>query len=337
MSDDVMEIVSHIDKKYYEGKTILVTGGAGFIGSWMCEALLALDSHVICIDNFSSGQTSNIAHLHSNPNFKLVEWDVSEPFDVDEPVDYVFHLASRAGPFEFSHFPIEIIRSNTIGTMHALEIAHKYHAKFLFTSTSETYGNPTVFPTPETYRGNVNAIGPRGCYDEAKRCGEALCMAYLHQKNVDVRIARIFNTYGPRIRADGIYGRVIPRFLNQMLNDRPVTIFGNGSQTRCFCYVIDTVIGLLRFAAYEGCTGEVINVGGTNEMTIMELAKCLYTITGKTPNIEYHQMPKDDPTRRLGDMTKAEALLSWTPQVSLEDGILHIIQRDYESVQINSK
>ncbi|MDD2285806.1 MAG: GDP-mannose 4,6-dehydratase, partial [Paludibacter sp.] len=297
--------------------------------------LLALDARVICIDNFSSGKTSNIAHLHSNPNFKLVEWDVSEPFDVDEPVDYVFHLASRAGPFEFFHFPIEIIRSNTIGTMNALEIAHKYHAKFLFTSTSETYGDPNVFPTPETYHGNVNAIGPRGCYDEAKRCGEALCMAYLHQKKVDVRIARIFNTYGPRIRADGIYGRVIPRFLDQMLNDRSVTIFGNGSQTRCFCYVTDTIIGLLRLAAYEGCTGEVINVGGTNEMTIMKLAKCLYTITGKTPNIEYHQMPTDDPTRRLGDMKKAEEFLSWKPQVSLEDGILRIIHDDYESIQIN--
>jgi len=329
MSEDIIEIVSHIEKRYYEGKTILVTGGAGFIGSWMCEALLALDARVICIDNFSSGQTSNIAHLHSNPNFKLVEWDVSEPFDVDEPVDYVFHLASRAGPFEFSHFPIEIIRSNTIGTMNALEIAHKYHAKFLFTSTSETYGDTNVFPTPETYHGNVNAIGPRGCYDEAKRCGEALCMAYLHQKNVDVRIARIFNTYGPRIRADGIYGRVIPRFIDQTLKKQPITIFGDGSQTRCFCYVTDTVTGLLRLAAYDGSTGEVVNIGGTHEMTILELAKLINDVIGSHGEYEFSAMPKDDPKRRLPDTRKAEKMIGWMPDVSVEEGLGRIITLKY--------
>ena len=324
--DEVSEIVSKIDSKYYNEKTVLVTGGAGFLGSWLCDALLALGAEVICLDNYSSGQEENIHHLLENPKFTLMVHDVSEPFTIEKKLDYVFHLASRAGPFEFAEFPIEIIRSNTIGTMQALEIAAENNAKVLFTSTSETYGEPAVFPTPETYRGNVNAVGPRGCYDEAKRCGEALCMAYLRQKNVDVRIARIFNTYGPRIRADGIYGRVIPRFVDQILNDRPITIFGDGLQTRCFCYVTDTVAGLLRLAAYDGCTGEVVNIGSSHEMTILELAETIAEICRKKLNLEYHPMPQDDPTRRLPDTTKAKELLDWTNSISVGDGVIQLIK-----------
>ena len=323
--DEISEIVSKIDSKYYNEKRVLVTGGAGFLGSWLCEALLALGAEVICLDNYSSGQEDNISHLLRNPRFTLMVQDVSEPFTIENRLDYVFHLASRAGPFEFAEFPIEIIRSNTIGTMQALEIAAENNSKFLFTSTSETYGEPAVFPTPETYRGNVNAVGPRGCYDEAKRCGEALCMAYLRQKNVDVRVARIFNTYGPRIRADGIYGRVIPRFVDQVLNDRPITIFGDGSQTRCFCYVTDTVAGLLRLAAYNRCTGEVVNIGSSHEMTILELAKTIAEICGKELNLEYHPMPQDDPTRRLPDTKKAKELLDWTNNISEDAGIIQLI------------
>ena len=324
--DEVSEIVSKIDSKYYNEKTVLVTGGAGFLGSWLCEALLALGAEVICLDNYSSGQEENIRHLLKNPKFTIMVQDVSEPFAIERKLDYVFHLASRAGPFEFAEFPIEIIRSNTIGTMQALEIAAENNAKFMFTSTSETYGEPAIFPTPETYRGNVNAVGPRGCYDEAKRCGEALCMAYLRQKNVDVRIARIFNTYGPRIRADGIYGRVIPRFVDQVLNDKPITIFGYGSQTRCFCYVTDTVAGLLRLAAYDGCTGEVVNIGSSHEMTILELAKTIADICAKGLNLEYHPMPQDDPTRRLPDTRKAKELLDWTNSISVETGVKQLIK-----------
>ena len=323
--DEISEIVSKIDSKYYNEKRVLVTGGAGFLGSWLCEALLALGAEVICLDNYSSGQEDNISHLLRNPRFTLMVQDVSVPFTIENRLDYVFHLASRAGPFEFAEFPIEIIRSNTIGTMQALEIAAENNSKFLFTSTSETYGEPAVFPTPETYRGNVNAVGPRGCYDEAKRCGEALCMAYLRQKNVDVRVARIFNTYGPRIRADGIYGRVIPRFVDQVLNDRPITIFGDGSQTRCFCYVTDTVAGLLRLAAYNRCTGEVVNIGSSHEMTILELAKTIAEICGKELNLEYHPMPQDDPTRRLPDTKKAKELLDWTNNISEDAGIIQLI------------
>lgn len=332
--DEISEIVSKIESKYYYRKTVLVTGGAGFLGSWLCEALLALGAEVICLDNYSSGQEENIHHLLENPKFTLLIHDVSEPFTIEKKLDYVFHLASRAGPFEFAEFPIEIIRSNTIGTMQVLEIAAKNNAKFLFTSTSETYGEPAIFPTPETYRGNVNAVGPRGCYDEAKRCGEALCMAYLRQKNVDVRIARIFNTYGPRIRADGIYGRVIPRFVDQVLNDRPITIFGDGSQTRCFCYVTDTVAGLLRLAAYDGCTGEVVNIGSSHEMTILELAKAIAEICGKELNLEYHPMPQDDPTRRLPDTRKAKVLLEWSNEISEEIGIMQLINHTHEVLEI---
>ena len=332
--DEISEIVSKIESKYYYRKTVLVTGGAGFLGSWLCEALLALGAEVICLDNYSSGQEENIHHLLENPKFTLLIHDVSEPFTIEKKLDYVFHLASRAGPFEFAEFPIEIIRSNTIGTMQVLEIAAKNNAKFLFTSTSETYGEPAIFPTPETYRGNVNAVGPRGCYDEAKRCGEALCMAYLRQKNVDVRIARIFNTYGPRIRADGIYGRVIPRFVDQVLNDRPITIFGDGSQTRCFCYVTDTVAGLLRLAAYDGCTGEVVNIGSSHEMTILELAKAIAEICGKELNLEYHPMPQDDPTRRLPDTSKAKVLLELSNEISEEIGIMQLINHTHEVLEI---
>lgn len=324
--NEISEIVSKIDEKYYQNSTVLVTGGAGFLGSWLCEALLALGAEVICLDNYSSGQEENIYHLIENPKFTLMVQDVSEPFTIKKKLDYVFHLASRAGPFEFAEFPIEIIRSNTIGTMQALEVAAYNNAKFLFTSTSETYGEPAIFPTPETYRGNVNAVGPRGCYDEAKRCGEALCMAYLRQKNVDVRIARIFNTYGPRIRADGIYGRVIPRFVDQVLNDRAITIFGDGSQTRCFCYVTDTVVGLLRLATYDGCTGEVVNIGNSHEMTILELAKTIAEICGKELNLEYHPMPQDDPTRRLPDTRKAGQLLGWKASVSVREGVMNLLK-----------
>lgn len=323
--DEITEITSKVNASYYAEKTVLVTGGAGFLGSWLCESLLALGAEVICVDNFSSGREENIAHLRKHPHFTFMLQDVSELFFVDVPVDYVFHLASRAGPFEFAEFPIEIIRSNTIGTMHALEIAAKSRARFLFTSTSETYGEPAVFPTPETYRGNVNAVGPRGCYDEAKRCGEALCMAYLRQKGVDVRIARIFNTYGPRIRADGIYGRVIPRFLDQVVQGKPVTVFGDGLQTRCFCYVTDTIVGLLRLAAYDGCMGEVVNIGSSHEMTVLGLAQLIADVCGKETNISYHPMPQDDPTRRLPDVSKAEELLRWRAEVPVSDGVRRLL------------
>jgi UDP-glucuronate decarboxylase len=326
--DEITEITSQINPKYYDGKTVLITGGAGFIGSWVCESLLALGANVICIDNFESGKIENISHLKSNSNFTFREHDVSIPFDSNVHLDYVFHMASRTGPFSLAYYPIETIRANTIGTMHALDIAAQHHAKFTYTSTSEIYGEPSVFPTPETYWGYANSIGPRSSYDESKRCGEAMCMAYLKEKAVDVRIVRFFNTYGPRIRADGIYGRVIPRFIDQITHDKSVTIFGDGKQTRSFSYVTDTVIGFLRLAAEDGLTGEVVNIGSPDEITIMELAETIYQILGKTPNYEYHPMPQDDPHRRLPDITKAEKLLSWKAKISLKEGINQMIMND---------
>lgn len=239
------EIAGHVRDLPFPGRTALVTGGAGFLGSWLCGVLLSCGAEVICLDNFSSGRRSNIAEFSSRPGFACIEQDVSAPLRIErDSLDYIFHLASRASPPEFYAYPIDILRSNTIGTLNTLEVARKYGARYLFTSTSEIYGNAAVFPTPETYHGNVNALGVRGCYDEAKRAGEAYCMAYFRQYGVDITIARIFNTYGPMMRADGIYGRVIPRFIHQALHGEPVTVFGDGSQTRRLCYVSDQVEAL---------------------------------------------------------------------------------------------
>ena len=211
---DVKEIIRNLGEISFEDKVILITGGAGFLGSWLCDVLVEQGARVICVDNLSSGLESNISHLLNEENFKFMRHDISEPLKLDEKrVDIIMHLASRASPLEFDKYPIEIIRANTLGTMNMLELARKYGARFLFTSTSEVYGDAEIIPTPETYNGNVNPVGIRGCYDESKRCGEALCMAYLRQYDLDVRIARIFNTYGPRMRADGVYGRVVPRFI----------------------------------------------------------------------------------------------------------------------------
>ena len=245
----------------FEDQTVLVTGGAGFLGSWMCEVLIAQNAKVICLDNLASGREQNIEHLKENENFSFLRHDISQPVILDTKVDFILHMASRASPLEFEQFPIQIMKANTLGTWIALGIAKKNKARLLFTSTSEIYGESQIIPTPETYHGNVNTLGIRGCYDEAKRAGEATCMAYMRQHGVDVRIVRIFNTYGPRMRADGYYGRVVPRFIMQALRNEPITIFGDGSQTRSFCYVTDQIEGLLRFIAKDGLKGEVINIG----------------------------------------------------------------------------
>ncbi|RLI86354.1 MAG: SDR family NAD-dependent epimerase/dehydratase, partial [Archaeoglobales archaeon] len=248
IQEGMNEILKNLGDVSFEDQTVLVTGGAGFLGSWLCDVLVSQSARVICLDNLASGLESNITHLLDQENFKFVKHDISQPIYFDEKIDVVMHLASRASPLEFDKFPIQILKANTLGTWIALGIAKKHKARFLFTSTSEVYGNPEVVPTPETYNGNVNPIGVRGCYDESKRAGEAMCMAYMRQHKLDVRIARIFNTYGPRMRADGVYGRVIPRFIKQALNNEPLTIFGDGKQTRSFCYVTDQIEGLLRLA-----------------------------------------------------------------------------------------
>ena len=325
---DIEEIITNLGdiSKSIEGTNVLVTGGAGFLGSWICDVLVEQGAKVTCLDNLASGLKSNISHLMKKDNFKFIQHDVTQPIFFDEKIDVVMHLASRASPFEFEKYPIQILKANTLGIWVALGIAKKHKAKFLYTSTSEIYGDAKEIPTTEEYRGNVNPIGPRSCYDEAKRCGESYVMAYKLQHDLDIRIARIFNTYGPRMRAEGVYGRVIPRFIEQALSNNPITIFGDGSQTRSFCYVTDQVEGLLKLAFSERAKGEVVNIGSDKEMTILELAKLVNDLTNSSSEMEFQPLPEDDPPRRKPDITKARRLLQWEPKVELEEGLRRMIE-----------
>jgi len=319
--EDVNAILHNLGDISFRGQTVLVTGGAGFLGSWICEVLISQGANVICLDNLSSGLETNLSNLLGCKGFKFIKQDVSDSFELESKVDLVLHLASRASPFEFEKFPLEILKANTFGTLNALEIAREHGARFLFASTSEVYGNPSLVPTPESYFGNVNPVGVRGCYDESKRCGEAYVMAYRKQYAMDIRIARIFNTYGPRMRADGIYGRVTQRFIAQALNGEPITIFGTGEQTRSFCYMTDGIEGLLRLAHFEEASGEIINIGNDKEITVMELADTIINLTNSASEIVFYPLPEDDPLKRCPDITKARDILSWKPRVKLEDGL----------------
>ena len=296
------------------------------MGSWMCDVLIDYGARVICIDNLASGLKSNIAHLMNSENFSFIEHNISKPLFVEDRLDLVVHMASRASPFEFKHYPIEILKANTIGLMNSLGIAKKHGARLLYTSTSEIYGNPLVVPTPESYYGNVNAIGPRGCYDEAKRCGEAYVAAYKMQHGLDTRTARIFNTYGPRMRFDGIYGRAIPKFIDQALHGLPITIFGDGSQTRSFTYLTDQIEGLLKLAALDRAKGCVINIGDDKETTVLEMAKLVLKLTNSRSVIEYSPLPQDDPLRRKPVIDRARDILGWKPKVVLEAGLARTIE-----------
>lgn len=309
----------------FGGKRVLITGGAGFLGSWMCDFLVTQGAKVTCVDNLASGLKSNVEHLVKNKDFSFIVHDISQPTSLDESFDLVVHMASRASPFEFEKFPIEILKANTIGTLNALEIAKKDRARFLFTSTSEAYGNPTVVPTPESYNGNVNPIGPRGCYDESKRAGEAFVMAYVKQFGLDARIARIFNTFGPRMRADDIYGRAVPRFIEQALSGEPITVFGDGSQTRSFTYVVDQIEGLLRLASVEEGRGEVVNIGNNEETKIIDLAKLIKKLTRSESEISFHPLPQDDPRRRCPDISRAKKILDWQPKTIMNEGLTETI------------
>jgi dTDP-glucose 4,6-dehydratase len=300
--------------------TAVVTGGAGFLGSHLCEHLLAHDQRVICIDNLETATLENIEHIRSQ-DFLFVNHDVIERIVIDEPVDLVFHLASPASPIDYLRLPLHTLKVGSYGTHNALGLAKFKRARFLLASTSEVYGDPQEHPQRESYWGNVNPIGPRGVYDEAKRYAEAMTMAYHRQQGVDTCIARIFNTYGPRMRPHD--GRAIPTFLRQGLAGQPLTVFGDGSQTRSFCYVDDLVRGLYLLASSDEHLP--VNLGNPGEYTLLELARVVVEVTGSTSEIVFEALPEDDPQVRQPDITRARELLGWEPEVSLEDGLRRVL------------
>src|SRR6266704_3313249 len=294
----------------------LVTGGAGFLGSHLCDALLAEGYAVVAVDNLHTGRLSNIEHLRREGNFEFLQLDINRQFDCGE-VNYVFHFASPASPVDYLVHGIDTLKVGSLGTMHALEIAHKHHAKYLVASTSECYGDPLEHPQKETYWGNVNSIGPRSVYDEAKRFTEALTMAYHRYYKVDTRISRIFNTDGPRMQLND--GRVIPNFMKQALRGEDLTIYGDGSQTRSFCYVSDEIDGFLRLSKTDEHLP--VNIGNPKEFTILECAQLVLKVTGSKSRIRYEPLPQDDPKQRRPDITKARQLLEWDPKIDLESGL----------------
>jgi len=295
----------------------VISGGAGFIGSHLCRALLDRDCQVVVLDNLLTSRRANLDGLEGRPGFEFSKHDVSLDVRVDGPVDLVLHLASPASPVDFPAFPIQIVKVGTLGTHNLLGLARAKGARFLLASTSEVYGDPLVHPQPESYWGNVNPIGPRGCYDEAKRCAEAFTMAYHRAHGLDTRIARIFNTYGPGMRHDD--GRVVPNFITQALAGQPLTIYGSGSQTRSLCYVDDLVRGLL--AVLDSDENLPFNVGNPEEITILELARTIITATGSRSEIVFGDRPEDDPERRRPDISRARELLGWEPRISLAAGL----------------
>jgi dTDP-glucose 4,6-dehydratase len=301
--------------------TCLVTGGAGFLGSHLCDELLRRGNRVLCVDNLETGTLANIAHLRQ-PEFAFLHNDIVEPYFVDEPIDFVYHLASPASPIDYLRLPLQTLKVGSHGTHHTLGLAKAHRARFLLASTSEVYGDPQVHPQPETYWGHVNPIGPRGVYDEAKRYAEALTMAYHRQQGVDTAIIRIFNTYGPRMRPND--GRAIPTFLRQALQDRPLTVFGDGSQTRSFCFVEDEIRGLIALA--ESGHHLPVNIGNPEEYTLLELAETVIEVTESRSEIVHEALPIDDPQVRQPDISLAREILGWEPAVGLRDGLKRTIE-----------
>jgi dTDP-glucose 4,6-dehydratase len=295
----------------------VVTGAAGFLGSHLCDRLLAEGYDVLALDNFITGEESNLAHLHDNTRFQLERKDVSQPIHVTGPVGYVFHFASPASPPDYLRFPIETLKVGSLGTMHSLDLAFEKNAKFLLASTSECYGDPNVSPQSETYWGNVNPVGPRSVYDEAKRFAEATTMAYHRFHSLDTRIVRIFNTYGPRMRLND--GRALPNFVFQALSGQPITVYGDGKQTRSFCYVSDLIDGIYRLSQSD--EHFPTNIGNPAEMTIYEFAQRVLSFFPNAPQIIHQPLPQDDPKQRRPDIAKAKGLLNWEPKVDLQEGL----------------
>lgn len=302
-------------------KQVLITGGAGFIGSHLCDRLLSMNCHVLCVDNFFTGTSENIAHLHANPAFEFMRHDVTLPLYVE--TDEIYNLACPASPIHYQTDPIQTTKTSVHGAINILGLAKRLKVKVFQASTSEVYGDPTVHPQPESYWGNVNVIGSRACYDEGKRCAETLFFDYHRQHGLAIKVARIFNTYGPRMHPND--GRVVSNFIIQALNGDPITIYGDGGQTRSFCYVDDLVDAMVRFMATdEDCTGP-INLGNDGEFTMLELAEAILSLTGSRSKIEYLPLPDDDPRQRQPDLTLAKSTLDWQPKVALEDGLKETI------------
>jgi dTDP-glucose 4,6-dehydratase len=307
--------------------TCLVTGGAGFLGSHLCDELLARGNRVICVDNLETGSLVNIEHIRG-PEFTHLNVDIIEPYFVEEPVDFVYHLASPASPIDYLRLPLHTLKVGSYGTHQTLGLAKRHRARFLISSTSEVYGDPQVHPQPESYWGHVNPIGPRGVYDEAKRYAEALTMAYHRQQGVDTAIMRIFNTYGPRMRPND--GRAIPTFFRQALQDRPITVFGDGSQTRSFCYVEDLIRGMIALA--ESGHHDPVNIGNPDEFTLLELAQTIVELTSSRSEIVHEALPIDDPKVRQPDISLARDVLGWEPRIGLREGLKRTV--DESGVQV---
>jgi UDP-glucuronate decarboxylase len=322
---DLEKIKAVVSSGGFSEKNILVTGGAGFIGSWLVDVLIDFGANVTVVDNFSTGRIENITHLSDNNKFKIVRADVCDSIE-ETKIDIIFHMAAHASPDEYMAHPIDTLLTSALGTQKIAELARKNDAILLFASTSECYGDAEEVPTPETYWGKVNPIGPRSCYDEGKRFAEALLMAYSKQYGIDVRVPRIFNSYGPRLREDGLYGRALSRFISQALSGQPITVYGDGKQTRSFCYITDTVTGLLLLTANPKAKGEVVNVGNSREMSIFDLAQLIKKDTNTKSAIDFHPLPKDDPKRRCPDTAKLEGLVGWKPDVALDYGLKRTIE-----------
>ena len=310
-------------QRSFKSKKVLVTGGAGFLGSWLCDTLVASGADVVCLDDLSTGRAENVRGLQAAG--KVITGQV-ESVEVPGDFDYLFHFASRASPEEYQTRPIETLLANSMGTLKMLKMATKQNSVLVYASSSEFYCDCKVFPTPENYFGNVSPTGVRSCYDEGKRFGEALCMAYFRQKETRVRLARIFNTYGRRIRADGNYGRALPRFLYQALLNKSITIYGDGKQTRSFSYVTDTIRGILMLASSD-FDGEVFNIGNPEDITILELAKKIIHKTASKSLIKFMPPALDDPRRRCPDISKAMRLLGYKPKVKLDAGLIKLISQ----------
>lgn len=298
-------------------KIAVITGGAGFIGSHLCDKLIKEDFRVICLDNFITSSIGNIRHLLKNKNFRFIKHDVSRHINIPGKVDYILHFASPASPQDYLRFPIQTLKVGSLGTHNALGLTKKKKAKFILASTSEIYGDPLVHPQPESYWGNVNSVGVRGCYDEAKRFSEAIAMAYHRVHRLDVKIARIFNTYGPRMRLND--GRVVPNFIYQAINGKPITVYGDGRQTRSFCYISDLIEGIYKLALSH--INDPVNLGNTHEFTVIELARLILKLTKTSSKVISRLLPEDDPKQRQPDISLAKKALKWEPGIELEDGL----------------